>query len=573
MEYKPKNIRVPFEDIKVMDTELAVINTPCFQRLFDIKQLGLAYMVYPGATHTRALHSIHSLGISEKFLRAIEEHPQSKPIITEEIRAGVRMASLIHDLGHRPFSHMLEDENGVFSKEDSHDGQNRLKESFNALREEIHVDDADDLFKSLRLDENTRQKAIKDIDMAENILNKIHNWKSEITEEDKNTKQVEDLFCADIVGNTISADLLSYTWLDSQFTGIGKEAGSYRLFNSLELQPMKIGTRETMRLAVRITKAGVKMDIIDSLLDILDLRYALTERVIFHHAKCAASSMLARLAVEVGLKPEEISNVGDELFFSLIQDKINSDSLTPINKNAAIRLFRRLKSRMLYKRILRITKSSIQSYNSSHQESFDEKYHNSVLLQHICNKVEKMYDLPDGTITIFVPKARLLKEARVVVAYDKIKDDSASNTIVDELRSERIKNDYPGIYERVADIESRYNALWVTYVFIDPEYFGYAPAVSSEISKIMEIKEDQSLELYLNKRDGYKDSKSGFKMILDQISDEKAKLFSNAVKSNNRTRKAGDQMLFSKTVEEIIKNRNKDRQLVIERLFEKDIKE
>ena len=70
MNLKRKNFRVPNRDIKVSISELLFINTKTFQRLNHIKQLGLAYLVYPFALHTRASHCLDCLDMAQSFMHA-----------------------------------------------------------------------------------------------------------------------------------------------------------------------------------------------------------------------------------------------------------------------------------------------------------------------------------------------------------------------------------------------------------------------------------------------------------------------------------------------------------------------
>lgn len=82
-----------------------IISHPFYQRLRRIKQMALAYMVYPGAVHTR-LH--HSLGAYHLMTLALAELCSKGIDITEEEKTSAKIAILLHDIGHGPFSHALE---------------------------------------------------------------------------------------------------------------------------------------------------------------------------------------------------------------------------------------------------------------------------------------------------------------------------------------------------------------------------------------------------------------------------------------------------------------------------------
>jgi hypothetical protein len=84
---------------------LEVIRNPFYQRLRRIQQMGFANLVYPGAVHTR-LH--HSLGAYHLMCNALSVLKGKGIDITEEEELGAKMAILLHDAGHGPFSHALE---------------------------------------------------------------------------------------------------------------------------------------------------------------------------------------------------------------------------------------------------------------------------------------------------------------------------------------------------------------------------------------------------------------------------------------------------------------------------------
>lgn len=82
-----------------------IIEHPFFQRLRRIKQLGLTHLVYPGALHTR-FH--HSLGAMHLMQNAVSELRSKGHQITDDEAFGVETAILLHDIGHGPYSHALE---------------------------------------------------------------------------------------------------------------------------------------------------------------------------------------------------------------------------------------------------------------------------------------------------------------------------------------------------------------------------------------------------------------------------------------------------------------------------------
>jgi HD superfamily phosphohydrolase len=102
-------IRDPlWDNIRLDRAALAALDTPTVQRLRYVRQLGHAFLVYPGATHTRFEHALGAYHLTRKALGALEERGELA-CVPEEDRAAVRMAALLHDIGHYPFSHSLEE--------------------------------------------------------------------------------------------------------------------------------------------------------------------------------------------------------------------------------------------------------------------------------------------------------------------------------------------------------------------------------------------------------------------------------------------------------------------------------
>jgi len=105
-----------WNNIRVDQLTLALLDTDVFQRLRYVRQLGWTYLVYPGATHTRFEHALGTHHLSRRTLALLAEAEHSSAIGERE-QAIVRSAALLHDVGHYPFSHALE-EIGALHHED-----------------------------------------------------------------------------------------------------------------------------------------------------------------------------------------------------------------------------------------------------------------------------------------------------------------------------------------------------------------------------------------------------------------------------------------------------------------------
>ncbi|HID19666.1 MAG TPA: HD domain-containing protein, partial [Methanophagales archaeon] len=96
-----KVIRDPIHGyIEIDELAIAIIDTVEMQRLRRIKQLGFAYLVYPGANHTRFEHSLGTYHLMDVLLDTLE--------VAKEGEKELLVASLIHDIGHGPYSHVTE---------------------------------------------------------------------------------------------------------------------------------------------------------------------------------------------------------------------------------------------------------------------------------------------------------------------------------------------------------------------------------------------------------------------------------------------------------------------------------
>ncbi|KDP26575.1 hypothetical protein JCGZ_17733 [Jatropha curcas] len=89
---------------------LKFVDTEQFQRLRDLKQVGLTYMVYPGAVHSRFEHSLGVYWLASETIHRIKAHQGLELDINNFDTKAVKLAGLLHDVGHGPFSHLFERE-------------------------------------------------------------------------------------------------------------------------------------------------------------------------------------------------------------------------------------------------------------------------------------------------------------------------------------------------------------------------------------------------------------------------------------------------------------------------------
>src|ERR1700722_17529447 len=93
--------------IRFNSIERNLIDILAFQRLHHIRQLGITFLVYPGATHTRFEHSLGTMEVATRIFDHLLEKQMKLPDV-DYWKQIVRFAALCHDLGHLPFSHDAE---------------------------------------------------------------------------------------------------------------------------------------------------------------------------------------------------------------------------------------------------------------------------------------------------------------------------------------------------------------------------------------------------------------------------------------------------------------------------------
>src|SRR4051795_2679910 len=102
-------IRDPlWNNVAVDPLAMRLVDSPAFQRLRYVRQLGLAFLVYPGASHSRFEHALGTYALARRALGLLEERGDLRDL-EDAPCTDVRIAALLHDIGHYPFSHALEE--------------------------------------------------------------------------------------------------------------------------------------------------------------------------------------------------------------------------------------------------------------------------------------------------------------------------------------------------------------------------------------------------------------------------------------------------------------------------------
>jgi uncharacterized protein len=393
-------------DMHFSRDEVRLIDTWPMQRLRGIKQLGSSNLVYPSAVHTRFEHSLGTCWIAKRMLRAMEDHYGIR-VPDDEARL-VTAGALLHDVTHIPYGHTFEDERLVFRR---HDEDRERLEWF--------------------LSEPGLDRVLGDLGLREAVRH-VLGVKDHLAEAKPYVSQ--------IVSYTICADLLDYLKRDSLFCGL---AHSYdeRIFRYFTL------VHNT--LVVDLQRDGLlRPDAVSEIIHLLRIRYLLTERVYYHHAKVASGVMISKaveLAVAHGLELRDLYPLRDETLLYALRERFGSDP-------AMRGLLDKFERRALLRRCYRLS----TAVGIELQKELVSKYHlnqggaREAAEQDLCAELK----LPRGAITIYcLPLGVALKEARVLVRVD-----GGPPSSLEEQGSAEI-----------AALSQKYRDLWRLYVFLDPE--------------------------------------------------------------------------------------------------------
>jgi len=280
-----RTVRDPlWQNVHLDATAAAIVDTPGFQRLRRVKQLGFAHLVYPGAVHNRFLHA---LGVYHLTGRAIEALGQKGHLdlldeCEREMIPEVKLAALLHDVGHYAFSHAMEE-----LEPDSIPGH--------------HEEVADRFLRSAGIQEALRQR-------GPGVATRIGEL---IRGRSKHPLQ-------GLVSGSLDLDKIDYLRRDSLFCGVPYGAVDVdRLLDSLTL------ARESASspLEVGVTEKGIS-----ALESLMFAKYQMFRNVYWHHTVRSATVTFRRLvegALEAGLLGrQDLAGPTDEELLNLLGSRM-----------------------------------------------------------------------------------------------------------------------------------------------------------------------------------------------------------------------------------------------------------
>jgi HD superfamily phosphohydrolase len=211
-------------DIHLNEREVQVIDTPSFQRLRQLKQLAMAQLVYPTATHTRFSHSIGALGTMIRILEAVKKHGVK---IADEQKDNLRLAALLHDIGHYPYSHLMEKVDRIKLIEEEVEGETQSTKAIDARKSKYpEHEEVGELIVTSQVD---LVKAIGSEDRATAVANIF------------TRRETADPQLSKLIHSSFDIDRWDYLLRDSYATGVpyGRIDINY-LLNNLKVSPEKI---------------------------------------------------------------------------------------------------------------------------------------------------------------------------------------------------------------------------------------------------------------------------------------------------------------------------------------------
>jgi len=262
------------------ELECKIIDSPVFQRLRKIRQLGTAHLTYPGALHTRFEHCIGSMYLAKRAAN----HLKSQEIINEDMSNELSIAALLHDIGHGPFSHLFEEV--LHEKGMTH--------------------------------ENITDRIIRETEIAD-ILSRFGVNVKKFSNLCVGTSKNHPRFMNDIIAGFLSVDSMDYLLRDSYFSGVeyGK-VDVHRIIDAYEIAGKKL---------------AINKDSVYALESLMLARYEMFRAVYFHKSVRASAVMIIR-AMNLSNEELHFTNLDNLDDFLQLTDERILYNISNINSNS-----------------------------------------------------------------------------------------------------------------------------------------------------------------------------------------------------------------------------------------------
>ncbi|HEY7894737.1 MAG TPA: HD domain-containing protein [Gemmatimonadaceae bacterium] len=293
------SIRDPLWNTIVLDdVARRLIDTAVFQRLRYVRQLGLAHLVYPGATHTRFEHALGAYHLARRTIAVLGDRRELDGVVDATERAVVIAAALLHDVGHHPFSHALE-EIGAQHHEEAARPLITTGAVANELRASIAPDAPERVYALIR---------------------------------GQSTSPLQGL-----ISGSLDLDKIEYLKRDAFMCGVPYgEIDVDRLINALTVIHAAPDT-PSGRTTIGVLEKGLS-----ALESLLFAKYQMYRNVYWHHAVRSATAMYKRLVDDAirdrALDESELSSLTDEGLLHVLEETGSPPLLDA------------LRNRLLYKR-------------------------------------------------------------------------------------------------------------------------------------------------------------------------------------------------------------------------------
>jgi HD superfamily phosphohydrolase len=271
---------------RLYENEVAILDTPLLQRLRRIHQTGFTYLTYPSVTHTRFDHTLGVLYQADRLARALfdkyQELDSNSTLITRDMIRHLRVAALLHDCSHGPFSHTSEEFYSTLPEIQEYIGANKREfEGSSASEVLAHLIITSEPFKQFL--KKLENRVFLQVDAA---------WLSKMIT--GQLKKSSSGHYAQILNGPFDADKLDYIFRDGHYSGLPLGVDLDRLYLKTEIHtitpenaPKKAPTfTEPMRRLV-MARPGI-----NSLEQIVSARMNLTASLYHHHKIRACDCML-----------------------------------------------------------------------------------------------------------------------------------------------------------------------------------------------------------------------------------------------------------------------------------------